>query len=51
MWELDNGPYFANNIGLLTFTNDGVAPHLVIEHAHPDEAGQPVLEVVMQRSL
>lgn len=51
VWELDNGPFFGNNIGLLSFTNDGQAPRLVIEHARPDDAGQPVLEVVMQRSL
>lgn len=51
VWELDNGPYFANNIGLLAFTDDGQAPHLVIEHAHPDEDGRPVLDIVMQRSI
>jgi hypothetical protein len=51
VWELDNGPYFANNIGLLTITDDGQPPHLVIEHAHPDDDGHPVLDIVMQRSL
>lgn len=50
VWELDNGPYFANNIGLIAFTGDGT-PHLKIEHAEPDDDGQPVLHVVMEQSL
>jgi hypothetical protein len=51
VWELDHGPYFANNIGLLAFTDDGEPPHLIVEHAHPDDDGQPVLDIVMQRSI
>ncbi|HUF97820.1 MAG TPA: hypothetical protein VMM60_06790 [Ilumatobacter sp.] len=51
VWELDNGPYFANNIGMLTLTDGGEPPHLVIEHAEPDDDGRPVLDVVMERSL
>ncbi|HUF96801.1 MAG TPA: hypothetical protein VMM60_01655, partial [Ilumatobacter sp.] len=51
VWELDNGPYFANNIGMLTFADDGERPRLVIEHAEPDDDGQPVLDVVMERTL
>ncbi len=50
VWELDDGPFFANNIGLLSFT-DGEAPHLKIEHAHPDDDGEPVLDVIVERTL
>lgn len=48
-WELDRGPIFANNMGLIEF--DAETAHLVMERAHPDDEGRPVLEVVFDREL
>ncbi len=51
VWELDDGPFFANNIGLLSFPADGGAPHLKIEHARPDDDGEPILDLIVERTL
>ncbi len=49
-WQLDDGPIFANNIGMLTFDGDR-PPHLRIERAHPDEHGDPVLTIVVDHPV
>jgi hypothetical protein len=49
VWELDHGPYFANNIGLLTFDESGA--HLTIERARPDDDGEAMLELVVDTVL
>ncbi len=48
-WEVQEGPFFANHMCLLEFT-DGTA-RMVLERAHPDGDGQPVLTVAAEASL
>ena len=48
-WDLEHGPIFDNNIGLITV--DGDDAHLVIERARPDDEGRPILETVVDIDL
>lgn len=49
VWKMTEGPVFANSIGLARF-EDGRAT-VVIERAIPDDDGQPMLDVVIEREL
>lgn len=49
-FELTSGPFFNNNIGLLTYDADGHA-RAVIERARSDEGGRAVLETVIDAGL
>ena len=48
-WELEHGPIFDNNIGMLCVGDD--RPRLVIERARPDENGDPILEIKVDVAL
>jgi hypothetical protein len=48
-WNIDEGPFFANHICLLEFTDrDG---RMLLERAHPGDGGGAVLSVVADASL
>ncbi|MEZ5218447.1 MAG: alkaline phosphatase D family protein [Ilumatobacteraceae bacterium] len=48
-WELEDGPIFANNMGVLSY--DDTDARLVVEHCRPDEHGEPDLQVVIDHPL
>ena len=48
VWELTDGPIFANNIGTLRFDGD---VHLVLERSRPDDDGRPTLARAVDRHL
>jgi hypothetical protein len=48
-WELEHGPLFDNNIGMITI--DASDAQLVIERARPDDDGNPILETLVDTAL
>jgi hypothetical protein len=48
-WTVEDGPYFANHMCLLEF--EGRRARMVLERAHPDDDGQPVLSVAADSIL
>ena len=48
-WELDDGPFFDNSMGELVFEGDRA--RLRIERSRPDDDGEPILEIMVDRDL
>ena len=48
-WEISHGPFFANNVGMITI--DTTSAHLLIERSRPDDDGAPILEAVVDTEL
>ncbi|MFP5486978.1 MAG: hypothetical protein ACLGHQ_01550, partial [Acidimicrobiia bacterium] len=49
-FELTHGPYFNNNIGMLTY-DDARHGDVVVERARSDDGGDPLLEIVIDAEL
>jgi hypothetical protein len=48
-WEIEDGPIFSNSMGELVFEGDEV--RLRLERSRPDDQGNPILDVVVDRKL
>jgi hypothetical protein len=48
-WDVEDGPFFANHVCLVELSDHGA--RMVLERAHPDEDGRPMLTVAAQSPL